>query len=390
MTGTPKQEHKFTSSWRWPTAFEAWVEQFIQGRSVNVCAGLSPLGDVRVDLMTPVEILGVLQGDENTTLHDVREIYDGLLTDDYTGRDIIGDLYGAADPPSHEAAQYVTTDGLVRANVFNQPLPFPDDAFETVLADPPWKDLPERVRNRLFDELTRITAPGGRLLFNAWWIPTNDHVTIDAIRIRQDTNRYPIGTPCVSYAAVYTVHESKPIAQYHSQTLVDYEYAPAPDGLKEAVEAETAYRLTRVDGIPHTHYEIDVVGPNPRKRCPHCSTRILDPASAAGGHHVPSPGALYVCPSCEYPVTKTELAAIANGDIHRVRHDNGWSRIPPENLKGVDPTDLPGGLLDELAREPGLTQESAPAYLAYALNARGSEPNESAPDAPGLASFGLF
>ena len=89
--------------------------------------------------MTPVEILGDLQADENTTLDDVREIYDGFLRDGFTGRDIIGNLYGAMDPPSHEDAQYVTWEGHIRANVFDQPLPLPDNAFETVLADHPGK-----------------------------------------------------------------------------------------------------------------------------------------------------------------------------------------------------------------------------------------------------------
>lgn len=386
MTPTPQPAHRFTTSWRWPPDFESWVDALTHGRTANVCAGLSPLGDIRVDLMTPLEIMGLLQDDENTSLEDARAAYSDLLTDDFTGRDVIDDLYDAADPPTHEAAQYVTTDGHVRANVFDHTLPFPDAAFDTVIADPPWKELPERMRSRFFNELTRITAPGGRLIFNAWWIPTNDHVTLDAIRIQQDTNRYPMGTPCVSYVTVYTVHESKPIARYLSRTLVDHEYAPTPSDLKEAIEAETAYRLTRIEGVPHTHYEIDVVGPSPRKRCPHCGTRALDPASEASGHHVPTPGSLYVCPSCEYPVTDQELAAIANGDIHRVRYENDWTTVPPAALHAVDPTNPPDDLLNELASEPGLTHETAPVYLTYALTTHPNSVEQSA-NVSGLAAF---
>lgn len=370
---TPKADHQFTTSWRWPTDFENWVQSLTHGTTVNVCAGLSPLGDIRIDLMTPVEIMSLLQADDNTSIDEARTAYQGLLTADYTGTDVIGDLYEATSPPQHPAADYIDTDGHIRADVFEQPLPFPDDTFSTVIADPPWKSLSEPTRRAFFNELTRISAPGGRIIFNAWWIPTNDAVTLETIRVRQDTNRYPMGTPCISYAAVYTVHESKAIARYHSRTLVDHEYAPAPDDLTEAIEAETAYRLTRVEGVPPDHYDVTAIGPDPAKRCPHCGTTALDPANNASGHHVPTAGALHVCPSCDYPITEAELQAIANGDIHRVRYENGWTQIPPAELDTVDPIDPPAGLLDRLAAEPGLTAETAPAYVAYAVSPPVSE-----------------
>jgi len=57
MTSKPKKEHQFTSSWRWPDAFESWGKSMTSGFTVNVCAGLSTLGNVRIDLMSPPEII---------------------------------------------------------------------------------------------------------------------------------------------------------------------------------------------------------------------------------------------------------------------------------------------------------------------------------------------
>ena len=45
-----KQHEILKQSWVWNKTVEKFVEGQISGYSLNVCAGLSPLGDVKIDL----------------------------------------------------------------------------------------------------------------------------------------------------------------------------------------------------------------------------------------------------------------------------------------------------------------------------------------------------
>lgn len=374
MSDTPKKEHQFTSSWRWTDSFESWVESLVSGYTVNVCAGLCPLGDVRVDLMSPLEIIGLMEADENTSLSDARDVLSELLDEQFIGRDVVQELYGATDPASHELAEYIDTDGCVRADVFSDdPLPFADNTFDWTVSDPPWKELPTGDREHLFDELVRITKPGGHILFNAWWIPTSDSVSLDHIRFRQDNDRYNMGTPNISYASVYTVHSSPHTARYLSQTFTNREFTPEPSSLKETIEAETAYRLEHVEGVPHEAYDIRAVGPDTSQRCPHCGCTNLSPATGAAGLNISADERLYQCPSCEYPVPEHELKEIAAGNIQRVRYEHGWSDIPPRELERTNPNNPPEGIIDRLESEPGIGTGSAEAYLKAAIGVSGKE-----------------
>jgi len=68
-------EHEFKRTWRWPEQFEAWAESLItdaNGPVANIFAGLSPLGDIRVDLNTPTELVTSLQADSGTNLERAR------------------------------------------------------------------------------------------------------------------------------------------------------------------------------------------------------------------------------------------------------------------------------------------------------------------------------
>lgn len=368
MSTTPKKEHQFTSSWRWPEAFESWVRSMLNGFTVNVCAGLSPLGDVRVDLMSPPEIIGLLQEDEKTSLTDARDVCSDLLGEQFVGRDVIQALYQSSAPADHDLADFIDADGCVRADVFDSPLPVEESTADWTICDPPWKALSTENKQRLFDELVRITAPGGHILFNAWWVPTSDYVTLDRIRLRRDDERNQGGTPNVSYASIYTVHSSPHTARYLSQTFSNREFAPEPSSLKETIEAETAYRLEEIDGIDHTEYDIRAVGPDTSQRCPYCGCSRLSPAT--GGAELRDIGCekLYQCPSCEYPVPQHELDAIAQGDIHRIRYERGWSDIHPSEIEHADPEDPPEPLRKRLESEPGIGEGGGNVYLNYATS----------------------
>lgn len=369
-----KAEHRFTSSWRWTASFESWVTRLVDGYSVNVCAGLCPLGDVRVDMMSPLEIIRLMQDDENTSLADARDVLGELLDDQFLGRDVVQELYSAEDPTSHELAKHIDTDGCIRADVFgDDALPFDDDTFDWTIADPPWKELPVTAKTHLFDELVRITKPDGHILFNAWWIPTSDSVTLDHIRFRQDNDRYNMGTPNISYVSIYTVHSSPHTARYLSQTFTQREFAPEPSSLRETIEAETAYRLERVEGVPHEAYDIRAVGPDTSKRCPHCGCTSLSPATSEAGLIVAPDERLYQCPACEYPVPEHELDEIAAGNIQQVRYEHGWSEISQRELSATDPSNPSEHLLGQLEAEPGICEGRADAYLEFAT---GDEPVE--------------
>jgi SAM-dependent methyltransferase len=362
-----KKDHQFTSSWRWTEAFEAWIEDLVSGFTINVCAGLSPLGDVRVDIMSPGEIIGLLEDDENTSLSDARTVLADVLTDEYVGRDVVQELYRAENPSDHRLAKHIDRGGWMQADVFSDnPLPFEDDTFDWTISDPPWKELSGENRRRLFDELTRITKPGGHILFNAWWVPTNDMVTLDHLRFRQDNDRYDMGTPNISYASIYTVHSSKHAARYRSRTLTDHEFAPEPSSMQEAIEAETAFRLEELEGVSADAYDIKAVGPDSSQRCPHCGCRNLTVATSAAGFSVSEEERLYQCRSCDYPVPEAELKAVEEGRVQKVRWEHGWSQISPSELDGVSSSNPPASLIRELENEPGLSSDTVVDYLEFA------------------------
>jgi len=359
--------HVFTSTWRWPPAFENWVADLVDGRVANICAGLSPLGDVRVDVMTPCEIVGAMQEDGRTDLEDARAALDGVLPDAYVGRDIVQELYEARDPTAHPLGEHLTSGATVKADVINEGIPLADDSFEWTICDPPWKEIDRAARHHLFDEIVRITAPDGHILFNAPWIPTSDAVTLDTLRIQQDLDRHPTGTPSVSYAGIYTVHTSKHVARYLSRTFTTREYVPEPASLTQALEAEIAFRLERVRGLDAEAYDVRAVGPTTDYRCPHCGATALTLATTAAGYDPPADGALYACRGCEYPVSESELEQIAAGHLQRVRHDAGFSRVSEAELTGVDPDDPPDDLRYELVGEPGIAPDAVDDYLRAAL-----------------------
>jgi len=310
----PKQlhhsEHQFTSSWRWPPEFEEWVESHASGYTVNICAGLSPIGDVRIDVRSPIEIIEDLQSDEKTDVDDFKAILTDLIPNKFLGRDIshdLNELYRADNPETHTITDYIQTPRTVRADIFSDShaLPFDTNQFDTTIADPPWKEVCDK--EDLFNELTRITRPGGQIIFNAWWVPTSDLVTVETIRIRQDTDRHPTGTPNISYATVCTVHESKEIARYQSRTLTDHEFEPTPESIEDAIKTELAADMLYDDGIPPSEYDIDVVNPVDGYECPQCNSHALSPANGAGGYDVPQDDRIYECQDCKYPAIESKL-----------------------------------------------------------------------------------
>jgi len=123
-----KQHEILKQSWVWKKTVENFVKGQISGYSLNVCAGLSPLGDVKIDI-----------------------------------------------DPKHES--------VIKADMND--LPFENCTFDTVLSDPYWK-MGFYKRPRPFFECVRVCKIGGKIIYNAYWIPHSKSVDLVATYIRQD------------------------------------------------------------------------------------------------------------------------------------------------------------------------------------------------------------
>ena len=123
-----KSNTKLQKSWIWDKTVEDFVREQVQGYSLNVCSGKSPLGDVKVDL----------------------------------------------DPKDKS---------IIQADMKN--LPFEDNTFDTVIEDPPWK-IDYYHRWKPFFECVRVCKVGGKIIYNAYWIPESDYTDLVNIYVRQD------------------------------------------------------------------------------------------------------------------------------------------------------------------------------------------------------------
>lgn len=123
-----RTHEQLRDSWIWNKSVEEFVQGFVRGYSLNVCAGSSRIGDVRVDL----------------------------------------------DPKDKS---------VLKADMID--LPFENETFDTVIQDPPWKIGYYR-RMKPFFECVRVCKVGGRIIYNAYWIPTSKAVQLERVEIRQD------------------------------------------------------------------------------------------------------------------------------------------------------------------------------------------------------------
>lgn len=127
-----KNHLKFRSAFVWEQEIEDFVREHIKGYSLNVPCGSCLLGDERLDI------------DPNLAM---REAY----------------------------------------NMFKNKLPYDNSTFDTVISDPPWK-IGHYFRPRLFFELVRVCKIGGRIIYNAVWIPDSKHIKLISTHIRQSAN----------------------------------------------------------------------------------------------------------------------------------------------------------------------------------------------------------
>ena len=124
-----KKETILKKSWVWNKSVEEFIRKNIKGYSLNVCSGMSDLGDKKIDL----------------------------------------------DPQDRS---------IIKADMKN--LPFKDETFYTVFSDPPWK-IGYYDRWKPFLECVRVCKVGGQIIYNAYWIPWSKQVELKKTFIRQDS-----------------------------------------------------------------------------------------------------------------------------------------------------------------------------------------------------------
>lgn len=127
-----KQNTILKKCWIWNESVANFVKDKIEGYSLNVCAGKNPLCDVNMDL----------------------------------------------DPQDKK---------VIRGDM--RLLPFKSNTFDTVVSDPPWK-ISYYERFKPFFECVRVCKVGGKIIYNATWIPMTPSrdVELQEAWVRQDND----------------------------------------------------------------------------------------------------------------------------------------------------------------------------------------------------------
>jgi len=121
----------FRPAFMWEEEIEKFVKEKMKGYTLNVPCGKSKLGNVRLDLDSNLSMRGAY-------------------------------------------------------NFFKDELNFPDNTFDTIISDPPWK-IGHYFRPKLFFKLVEKCKIGGQIIYNATWIPTSKYVKLKETWIRQSS-----------------------------------------------------------------------------------------------------------------------------------------------------------------------------------------------------------
>jgi len=123
-----KKETKLQKCWIWNKTISDFVKERVKGYSLNICAGVSDIGDVKIDL----------------------------------------------DPQDRS---------VIKGDFKN--LDIKTNTFDTVISDPPWK-IGYYDRWKPFFECVRVCKVGGIIIYNAYWVPQSDDVELIECFVRSD------------------------------------------------------------------------------------------------------------------------------------------------------------------------------------------------------------
>lgn len=251
--------------WKWSESVTTFVADRLEGRSLKVCTGLSPICDINLDILLLPDIIG-----------------------EYEDADYAIDPVTLEIQP--EAAAHEAFGGrFVQGDMVN--LPFADQSFETVVSDPPWRGKSEADRRRMFAECLRVCAIGGKLIYNATWLPEHERARLRDTRVRQEKDFWG----CPSFLVFYrrTPDEYELLA-YH-----EYE-------MDSHARAVVMAKYVDPDRITNPR----AVDPNEGKyHCPKCGSTRLGQLDEVTNPHDIYEYDLYEClnPRCGFRVSEDEL-----------------------------------------------------------------------------------
>ena len=123
-----KNSTKLQECWIWNDTVQEFIKGKVRGYTLNCPCGNSHIGDV---------------------LCDIEPKFPGVITVDYNN------------------------------------LPMESNTFDTVIQDPPWK-ISYYQRMKPFFECVRVCKVGGRIIYNAYWIPQSKFTELKEVYVRQD------------------------------------------------------------------------------------------------------------------------------------------------------------------------------------------------------------
>lgn len=242
-----RASHEYNDSWAWTDGFARFISDRVEGESLKVCTGVRPICDVNVDI-------------------DV----DGTQADQY------GDMFD---------------------------LPFTANAFDTVVCDPPWRDLSTEDRADLISELVRVCRPEGKVIFNAPWILDHEAVSNTDFRVRQEDD-FAGNNSVVTFGEKYSVVELYGTA--------DHDAFPDDSATGDSRHQEQVF-WNNVRSIGHTvRDDPESVDADPRVMdpsyeqysCAQCNNSDLEYVGDVDG--LPGP-VDYSCPACQFRMPKSEV-----------------------------------------------------------------------------------
>lgn len=192
-----KEEHEQNDNWKWSDKFTEFVHSKMEGRSLKIGAGLRPIANVNLDIKDLADIADSDEATFTVTPVDddserLRELRD-TVSDEANENIIYGRITGESDDTTWFDDAFACRGDMMGS------LPFDDNSFDTVIADPPWLSLSAGERQSLFKSVVKATNPTGVILYNATWIPQDTHAQQFDLRFRQQLDFW--GAP--SFLALY-------------------------------------------------------------------------------------------------------------------------------------------------------------------------------------------
>ena len=300
LSGTPtepqNEEHTFQDGWKWSASLATFVDEHVRGHSLAVGTGKCPIATVNLDLANIKNFAA--QDKSDFKIVDIPED-DALagsirsaITDGNTDR-----LYGRIkpDPPvGVDDEAYELFDGYAfRGNMFS--IPF-KNRFDTVMLDPPWKDLSLKERKQIILEAKKAAKMGGNIILNATWAPqkpTEECISYDE-RFRQQEDARG-GCSIITFYEVIPEEISQLLQHHIDDTSELAEFLPVRFASPQSIDSD-AKTDPRLPSISHRAY-----------CCPLCGCSQLEQKRNGFLTDDDGTSSIYKCMDCRYPAEHSSV-----------------------------------------------------------------------------------